>query len=125
MSNFNLQELMNKAVEITASGLPFMEGKENLKVDGAVLNAKLTVDEYGYLEGDDGEYVVIVLKEYPDKFIYGSSVVTDAFKKLDTKFTDEEINFLISQGLTMKLTKIQSKKNANRIYTGIKFFPED
>lgn len=117
----NINDLINQAKEVTASGLPFMEGKEPIKVEGNILNNTLTVDEYGYLEGDDGEYVVIALKEYPKHFIYGGSVVTDAFKKLEGKVGIDNIAKLIEHGLTFKLSELISSKK--RKYIKISFFP--
>lgn len=117
----NINELINQAKEVTASGLPFMDGREALKVEGKILNNVLTVDDYGYLEGDDGEYVVIALKEYPQHFIYGGSVVTDAFKKLESKIGVDNMGLLIEHGLTFKLTELVSKNK--RKYTRISFFP--
>lgn len=119
----NIENLINEVSQITASGLPFMEGKEKLEVKGDILNNVLTVDDYGFLEGEEGEYVVIALKEYPNHFIYGSSVVTQAFKTLDEKFNDEEKEFLLEKGLTFKLNEILSKNK--RKYTKIIFFPKN
>lgn len=119
----NIMELQNKLSQITMSGLPLMEGKEKLEVKGNVLNNILTVDEYGYLEGDEGEYVVISLKEYPSNFIYGSSVVTEAFKKMDIEFSKEEIAIILEQGLTFKLTERLSKNK--RKYISVAFFPKN
>lgn len=124
----NIELLIKKAQEITASGLPFMEGKEKLEVEGNVLNNILTVAEYGYMEGTNDQtgekedYVVIALKEYPKNFIYGSSVVTQAFKTLEGKFTDDDLKQLLDFGLTFRLTK-QISKVSKRKYTKIEFFP--
>lgn len=119
----NLEQLINKAQQITASGLPFMEGKEKLEVKGNILNNVLTVDEYGFLEGEEGEYVVIALKEYPQHFIYGSSVVTQAFKTLEETLNEEELAFILDKGITFKLTEVISKNK--RKYTKLTFFPKN
>ena len=117
----NINDLIKQAQEVTKSGLPFMDGKEKLEVTGEVLNNILTVDDYGYLEGDDGEYVVIALKEYPQHFIYGGSVVTDAFKKLESKIGVDNMGLLIEHGLTFRLSELISKNK--RKYIRISFFP--
>lgn len=119
----NFEQLINEVTQITASGLPFMEGKEKLEVKGNILNNILTVDDYGFLEGEEGEYVVIALKEYPNNFIYGSSVVTQAFKTFDEKFNEEEKTFLLEKGLTFKLSEMLSKNK--RKYIKIVFFPKN
>ena len=117
----NINELIKQAQEVTKSGLPFMDGREKLEVTGEVLNNILTVDDYGYLDGDDGEYVVISLKEYPKHFIYGGSVVTDAFKKLEEKIGAENMAQLIQHGLTFRLSELISKNK--RKYVRISLFP--
>jgi hypothetical protein len=122
MKKLNFEQLMSEVSSITASGLPFMEGREKLEVKGDVLNNVLTVEDYGYLEGDEGEYVVITLSEYPENFIYGSSVVTQAFKKLDEKFDEETRLEILKHGLTFKLSEKVSK--SKRKYTCITFFPK-
>jgi hypothetical protein len=119
----NLEQLINQVQQITASGLPFMEGKEKLEVKGNILNNVLTVDEYGFLEGEEGEYVVIALKEYPQHFIYGSSVVTQAFKTLEETLDEEERAFILDKGLTFKLTEVVSKNK--RKYIKLTFFPKN
>lgn len=121
MMNIDLLKVLAK--EITASGLPFMEGKEAIEDKGVILNNTLTVDDYGFLEGEDGEYVVIAIKEYPQNFIFGGSIVTEAFKKLESKVSEEGIKELIDYGLTFKLEESISKNK--RKYTKITFFPEN
>lgn len=117
----NINDLIKQAQEVTMSGLPFMDGKEKLEVTGKVLNNILTVDDYGYLEGDTGEYVVISLMEYPKHFIYGGSVVTEAFKKLESKVGAEGMVQLIQHGLRFRLSELVSKNK--RKYINISFFP--
>ena len=119
----NLEQLINQVSQITASGLPFMEGKEKLEVTGNILNNVLTVDDYGFLEGEEGEYVVIALKEYPQHFIYGPSVVTQAFKTLEETLNEAERAFILEKGLTFKLTEVVSKNK--RKYIKLTFFPKN
>lgn len=111
---------------ITQNSLPFMEGREKMESDNKVLfNAPLTLDEHDYLEGDDGEFAVITVKEYPNNFFFGSSVVTDALKKLDiilSNASDEQLEEIEQTGVTFKLEKVMSKNK--RKYTKITFFPK-
>lgn len=46
----NLEQLINEVIQITASGLPFMEGKEKLEVKGNILDKILTVDNHLYTD---------------------------------------------------------------------------
>jgi Golgi nucleoside diphosphatase len=113
--NKNVMDLISRAKEITASGLPFMDGK--VKVDFAD-NEVYTVKEYGYLSGDNGEFVVLT---NGDSFAYGGSVVTEAFQKLDKEFSEDEIQMLLNDGIPMKISKKKSKNG--RKYTTCEFFP--
>ena len=118
----NFENLIKKVQLITESGLPFMEGKEKITVD-TVIGQTLTVADYGFLNGEEGEYVVVSLKEYPNNFIYGSSVVTQAFKNLDEQLTEDEISQVLNEGLTFKLSTLVSKNK--RKYTKITFYPKN
>lgn len=114
----NINELLSKVKQITSSGLDFMEGKTKLEIKD-ILGQILTVAEYGFLEGDEGEYVVIAVREYPNNFLYGSSVVTQAFKQLDENFSKEDIQEIINYGLMFRLEECISKNK--RKYIKIKF----
>ena len=114
MMNF---ELLNKVKEITASGLPFMEGKEKLELGNGTT---FVVKHYGFLEGDNGDYVVIADDEY---YSFGGSIVTEAFKKLDEALTDKEITQVLSEGLPVKVSKKKSKNG--RQYTACEFYPTE
>jgi hypothetical protein len=112
----SLVSLIQKAKEITASGLPLMEGKTKTDFsDGEVF----TVKEYGYLEGENGDFVVVADEK---TFTYGGSVVTEAFKGLDEKLTGDEIEELLQEGIPMKISKKKSKNG--RKYTTCEFFPQ-
>jgi hypothetical protein len=111
----NLNDLIKKAQEITASGLPFMEGKEKVDLqDGEVYIVK----DYGYLESDNGDFVVIANDE---TFAFGGAVVTDAFKKLDGALDGSKIEELLKDGIEIGITKKKSKNK--REYTACEFFP--
>lgn len=110
------QELLNKVKGITASGLPFMEGKEKIELgDGVVF----TVKNYGFLEGDNGDFVVIANDTH---YSFGGSIVTEAFHKLDMQLDENELNELLENGLPMKIGKKKSKNG--RKYTVCEFFPK-
>lgn len=120
---FDVEQLINQVAEITQSGLPFMEGREKLEVKGDVLNKVLTVEQYGFMEGEEGEYVAFTVKEYPKHFMYGASVVSEGFKKFDTKFDEDQKSMIMEHGLTIKLSE---RKSANkRTYTTLTFFPQE
>lgn len=116
MSKINLDVLKSKVKEITASGLPFMEGKEKIELEDGML---FVVKNYGYLESEDGDFVVIADET---SFAFGGSVVTDAFKKLDAAIDGTEIEELLKDGIEIEISKKTSKNK--RSYTTCEFFPQ-
>lgn len=121
--SINVKALKQRVQELTVNTLPFMEGKELMELKGDLFNHILTVDDYGYLEGENGEFIVITTKEYPSHFFFGSSVITEAFKKLDNEFTADELKAILDdeEGLTFKVEEKVSKNK--RKYKNITFFP--
>jgi hypothetical protein len=110
-------DLLKKVKDITASGLPFMEGKEkSALVEGALYK----ITNVGYLISDENKEFVVLADE--DNFYFGGSVVTDAFKKLEATVTEDELAELLSEGIEIKISKKMSK--AKRSYTTVEFFPE-
>ena len=109
-------DLLKKVKEITASGLPFMEGKEKSSlVEGALYK----ITNVGYLVAEDNKEFVVIADE--DNFYFGGSVVTDAFKKLEAALTEEEFQEILQEGIEIKISKKMSK--AKRGYTAVEFFP--
>lgn len=112
----DIKDLIQQAKEVTASGLPFMEGKEKIELkDGSTFKVK----NYGYLNSEDGDFVVIADDNY---FAFGGSVVTDSFKKLDDSMSGDSIAQLLDHGIEIKIIKKKSKNK--REYTTCEFFPE-
>ena len=117
MSKINKLELIKKAQEITASGLPFMEGKEKVELEDGSL---YVVKNYGYLESEDGEFVVLA---DDTTFAFGGSVITDTFKKLDATLDGTEIAELLADGIEIGIKKKKSKNK--RDYTTCELFPQE
>ena len=116
------KNLKARIKNITEMGLPLMDGKKQLNVE-TIMGTEVTVDDYGYLNGDNGEYVVITLKEYPTYFMYGASVVTQSFKELDSALSEDERIEILQEGLTFMLTEKKSKNGYK--YHKMTFFPND
>lgn len=111
-----MKTLKERLLSEMSNGLPFMEGKE--KLDN-ILDEVLTVNEYGFLSGDDGEFIVYTTKEYPNNFFFGGSVLTERFKHIESVFTEDEIAELLNEGITIKL--VQKKSKNKRIYVAVEF----
>lgn len=118
----NMQNIIAQIKGITASGLPFMEGLEKGETQ-EILGQIVNVDEFGFMNGDDGEYVVFTIKENEDNFFFGSTVVTSAFKQLDANIQPEVLKEILELGLPIKLTERQSK--SKRKYIKVDFYPNN
>lgn len=114
----NIMDLKKLAKEVTAKGLPFMEGRENSELAmGEIVN----INEIGYLDSKDGEYVVFTTKENEECFYYGGSVVTEKIKELENKLSPKDFDTLLEEGLEVVFTSHVSS-NKKR-YTSVTFFP--
>lgn len=121
----NLENILAKVKEVTASGLPFMEGREKGDLD-KLIGETITITDYGFMEqiDKDGvvkEYVAFILKEDDENFFFGGQVLTDSMKKIEDSLTDKEIEKLLENGIPVALGKKKSKNN--REYTTCNFFP--
>lgn len=116
------QNIIAQIKGITASGLPFMEGLDKGETSD-LLGQVLNVVEYGYMNGDDGEYVVFIVRENDEHFFFGSTVVTSSFKQLDATIQPEVLKEILELGLPIKLTERQSK--SKRKYIKVDFYPNN
>lgn len=114
----NLQDLQNRAAKMTAS-IEFMEDREKGDMS-SMLNLPLTITDYGFLSGDNGEYSVIIFEGESKHFFFGGKVITDHLKQLDEDGYEEVIK---QEGLPVKFESRKSKNN--RWYTDAVLFPEN
>lgn len=106
-----MSKLMERLKMELANGLPFMDGREKGEV---TLGETMTVTEYGFLNGEDGEFLVFITKEHKE-FFFGGSVLTQKFKDMEAIFNADEIKQLLEEGIKIVLTEKKSKKNRNYI----------
>lgn len=99
-------------------GIEFMQGRTKGELI-EILDVVVTITDYEFLDGTDGEYAVFIIKEDNDKFYFGGSVLTRDLKE----FTEEEKNEVKEKGLPVKFSNKKSKNKRN--YTGVEFYPED
>lgn len=110
--------LREKAMGMNSGqGISFMEGRS--KGDVKSLNdIIITVKDYAFLTGDDGEYLVFIIEGDEGHFYFGASVMTDNFKE----FTAEDKAELQKEGLPVRLSEKKNKKG-NRTYQACEFYP--
>ncbi|MBO5870269.1 MAG: hypothetical protein J6Q89_05910 [Clostridia bacterium] len=116
----NLKSLKERAKSFDVQ-LPFMEGRDKGETK-ELLGQVSTINEYGFIPNDAGEaYVVFTVKERANKFYFGGSVLTARMLDLENEGYHDAI---VAEGLPVLLTEEKSKKS-NRMYTNVKFYPED
>lgn len=120
MSNETMKKSLRERAREFSVQLPLMEGRE--KGDTKELIATVnTITDYGFLPNEAGEpYVVFTVKERPDKFYFGGSVLTARLSELEAEGYHDVI---IEEGLPVLMTDAKSKKS-NRAYVNVEFYPE-
>lgn len=110
----NLKELATSLN--SGKGINFMEGRE--KGDTAdIIGKNVTIVDFDFISGDNGDYAVFILAEDKKKFYFGGSVITNALKELEHVKADVQ-----AEGLPARLVEKKSKKN--RAYTSVEFYPD-
>lgn len=112
-----MKNLREKVKELIFT-LPLMEGKEKGDIDD-LMDKVVTINGYGFLQGDTGNYAVFTVKEDDENFYFGGMVITDALEELEGDGYRSEI---LQDGLPIRLSKKMSKNKRN--YTSCEFYPE-
>ena len=69
-------------------GIKFMS--ERTKGDiHELIGQKVTIKDYDFLTGDNGDYVVFIVDEIKDSFYFGGSVLTNNLKALSAEDKEE------------------------------------
>ena len=102
----------------SGKGIVFMEGRTKGETE-ELIDKTVTIRDYAFINGTDGEYAVFIVDGENKKFYFGGKVLTDNLKA----FTDEEHAELISDGLPTRFT-LRVSKNKKK-YVAVEFYPED
>lgn len=107
-----LKEML-KSMEIMS---PLMEDK--IRVETAeVADKPVTIVGVDFVDGNNGEFSIILLKEYPDNFLFGGSVVTDRLKKLSNSLGGvDELNMAIDKegGIPVVFVSVKAKVKSSK-----------
>ena len=108
--------LREKVKSFKKEGIKFMEGRNKGDLSD-LFDKVVTVRDYDFIQGDDGNYLVFIIDEDDDNFYFGGSVLTNDFKQFDAENKKE----LQEVGLQIKL---KNKKGKKHNYTSVDY-PED
>lgn len=120
MSNETMKKSLKERAKEFDVQLPFMEGRDKGETK-ELLGQVSTITEYGFLPNESGEpYACFIVKERPNKFYFGGSVLTARLADLDAEGYHEAV---VEEGLPVLMVEAKAKKS-NRTYTDVKFYPE-
>lgn len=120
MSNETMKKSLRERAREFTTLLPFMDGKDKGETS-ELMGQVSTICDYGFLPNEDGEpYVAFIVKERPNKFYFGGTVLTARLTDLDAEGYHDAI---IEEGLPVLLTETKSRKT-KRAYTNVEFYPE-
>lgn len=120
MSNEAMKKSLKERAKEFDVQLPFMEGRDKGETK-ELLGQISTITEYGFLPNESGEpYACFIVKERPNKFYFGGSVLTARLADLDAEGYHDAV---VEEGLPVLMNEAKAKKS-NRTYTDVKFYPE-
>ena len=128
MAKLNMKDIMNKAKEVAKTfemeGIPFMEGRTLAKDFKDILGVVVKITDYGFINGDDGEYTVFIVEDNDKEFYASGKVLTQDLHTLEETIGVEEFKAAVKEeGLEVLFGRKKSKNN--REYTTVKLFPND
>lgn len=94
--------------------IDFMDGRDRAELADLCTGEKYHIEEFAFLNGENGEYAVFIVKENDNLFYFGNSVVSEVLKQVETDNMSEELR---SVGVVFE--KVVSKKK--REYIAIRF----
>lgn len=106
-------------VQSLNNGLDFMEGRDKSDI---VLGETYHINDFGFLTGENGEYVVFTVKNDDNHFFFGASILTQKMKDLEAMLSGDEMEELLTSGLEVVFGERKSEKS-KRKYITCEFFP--
>ena len=65
-----------------SKGIPFMDGAEKGEKD-ELLGEWLHIDDFGFINGENGEFAVLQSRERPGKFYFGNQIITEMLQRVN------------------------------------------
>lgn len=111
--------LKDKMMKMNSNeGIPFMKDRTKGEMK-EILDKDVTIKDFDFITGNDGEYVVFIVDEIKDSFFFGGQVLTQNLKEI----TEEEKQEVKTSGLPVKFYEAKSKNKRN--YIGCIFYPAE
>ena len=98
------------------SRLEIMKGKEKGDVQD-LLDKEIHINNFDFLNGDDGEYAVFTIVEDDKQFYFASSVLTNELKDIENDGMKDDA---IEETIAIKLYERKSK-NGKRTYIAVEY----
>lgn len=101
----------------SGSGIPFMDGR-NKQPLSILVGERVHVQDFDFLRGDDGDYAVFVVAEFPSSFFFGNKIITDVLHQIAADGMSDEL-----ARVSMVCKEKVSKKG--RMYIAVEFVEDN
>lgn len=65
-----------------SKGIPFMDGAEKGDKE-EIMGEWLHIDDFGFINGENGEFAVMQIRERPGKFYFGNQIITEMLQRVN------------------------------------------
>lgn len=98
-------------------GIPFMDNAKKIDIPQG---EELTITDYGFIHGEDGDFAVLQFAEYKKSFAFGNSIITEDLKEMENDFSSK--SDVLAQLANVKLVFSKRKnKSGKREYMAVEF----
>lgn len=98
-------------------GIPFMDGADKIDIPQG---ENLTITDYGFIHGEDGDFAVLQFAEYKNAFAFGNSIITEDIKQMEKDFSSKSDVLAELAKVTVVFTK-RKNKSGKREYMAVEF----
>ena len=100
-------------------GIPFMDGRDKMNLP---IGESLHIKDYGFINGNEKPYAVMLFAEYPDKFAFGNTIVTGDLQTIESDAGSKENALALLAGVALTFSKAVSKRG--REYVSVEFIED-
>lgn len=108
-------------------GIPFMDNRTKIDIP---VDEQVHIQDYGFINGDDGEFVVLAFVEYPENFFFGNTIATNNIRTIESDLGSKEEALNMLKNVAIVFSKHESKNldrktKKPRVYTSMEFIEEE